>query len=265
MCTGRRSAGSGPGTIGSLSNLPEPARISEVESTDTREFFGATGHTENLDKMFTPTTFYKACIRIAPILVLSLFGIFLNGGTTETDKEKLHGLMDEAEQFQIKENPFRSDDEGRYQENDRLQSVAIEDLERRVEFWKEIQDRLDTEVSRENLDLRGQITYDSFEREVNDHIKQYEYQSYLIPISHEGGFYNRMIGLENRVPLDSLQNYENYIARLHAIPGFFDQYIERMRKGIEIGYTLPRVIFVEEYDHYITTHIEEDPTQTGFY
>lgn len=202
--------------------------------------------------------------QVSIVLVLMLLLTF-SACSMESDSEKLHALMDEVEQFQIRENPFRSNDDGEYQQNDLLQSVAIEDLERRFVFWTETQEQLHSSVSRENLQLNDQITYDSFQRQVLNNINQHKYRSYLIPINHEGGFYNRMIGLENRVPLDSSEDYENYIARLNAIPEFFNQHKDHMRTGMELGYTLPRVIFVDEYIYYIATHIKDDPEETGFF
>ncbi|MEX0647794.1 MAG: DUF885 family protein [Balneolaceae bacterium] len=198
-----------------------------------------------------------------PTIILLFVFFAFNGCTGQGDR--LHELMDEAEQFQTVENPFRGDDDDESERDDELWSESIEDLERRNRFWKEIQEKLEQEVSREGLELTDQITYDSFERQVKNNVKQFEYQSYLIPINHEGGFYNRLIGLENRVPLDNLNDYENYLGRLRAVPEFFDQNINRMRKGLEIGYTLPRAIFVDDYSYYIETHIKLDPAETGFF
>ncbi|MEX2602400.1 MAG: DUF885 domain-containing protein [Balneolaceae bacterium] len=196
--------------------------------------------------------------------VLLLFFVLVSC-TASSDADQLHALMDETDEFSIRENPFRADEEGETQHNDQLQSESVETLERHYQFWNEIENRLLESVNRENLEFRDKITYDSFRREVASEIKGFEFQEYLIPINHEGGFYNRMIGLENRVPLETVQDYEDYLTRLRAIPEYFNQHIDRMRTGMEIAYTLPRVIFVEEYDHYIETHIPDDPAESGFY
>ena len=206
-------------------------------------------------------------LKPVPVLILFLSGfmMLLAGCDSESNSDRLHALMDEAEEFEIRENPFRGGDDGEYQENDRLQSVAMEDLERRYEFWSDIQNQLESDVSRDELDLSHQITYDSFKRQVDHNVNQHRYQSYLVPMNHEGGFFNRLVGLENRVPLDSIQNYEDYITRLKALPDYFNQHIEHMRNGMEEGYTLPSVIFVDDYDHYFTSAIVDDPTESGFY
>jgi len=203
---------------------------------------------------------YETCL-----LAIAVFLLVVSGCMSETERDWLHALMDNAEDFQNRENPFRGGEDGKYLENDRLWSESIEDLERQHEFWVEIKERLDANVDRESLELHDQITFDSFDRWLTNKVRNYEYQSYMIPINHEGGFFNRLIGLENQISLDSIQDYEDYMSRLRAIPEFFDQHVERMSKGIEIGYTLPKVIFVEDYNHYITTHIRENPKESGFY
>jgi len=216
-----------------------------------------------LSDKFAINHYMKFSVFLLPVYICLL--TVNSSDANDGDKKILHSLMDEAEQFQIRENPFREDEGGNYLENDKLQQESIEDLERRYEFWLTIKERLNSKISRDNLDIHNQITYDSFQRQVINNVREFEYKSYLIPINHEGGFYNQLIGIENRVPLSSVKDYDDYLSRLRAAPDFFNQHIERMRLGIETGYTLPRVIFVDEYDHYIRSHIKEDPTESGFF
>lgn len=183
----------------------------------------------------------------------------------ESDRDRMHALMDESEEFQTEENPFRSDDESEKAKPGKLWSESIEDLENRYQFWKDMSERFNSQVTRQNLETRDQITYDSFSRQVTHRVKEFEYQSHLIPINHEGGFYNRLIGLENRGSFDEIEDYEIYLDRLRAVPEYFNQHIERMRQGIEAGYTLPAAIFVDDYTYYINTHIKDVPEETGFF
>ncbi|MEX1011575.1 MAG: DUF885 domain-containing protein [Balneolaceae bacterium] len=208
---------------------------------------------------------FNGVSRVGGLLTISLLLLLFTSCETSDDVDLMHSLMDEIGEFENQEDPFRGGPDGRYLENDKLEGESIEDLERRHEFWVDLQERFEAGVDRDALSLHDQITYDSFERALKHNVNEHIYRDYLIPLNHEGGFYNRMIGLENRVSLDSVEDYEDYLTRLRSIPDWFEQHIDRMREGIEIGYTLPRVIFVEEYDHYIATHIVDDPTESGFY
>ena len=156
---------------------------------------------------------------------------------TNTDKTRLHGLMDEADLFRIKESPFHGEDA-----NDNLPSESLADLERRNAFQKKLHERLFNQVNRENLDMNDQIAFDLFERELENSLVEYEFKSHLMP----GNFYNSLVGLHNRAPMQTVTDYENYIRRLTAFPDYFDQHMERYRLGLETGYTLPRVLFEPE-------------------
>ncbi|MGM0460437.1 MAG: DUF885 domain-containing protein [Bacteroidota bacterium] len=199
-------------------------------------------------------------------LCLSVLGAFLiQACSFQSESDRLHALIDETDQYQEERNPFRGDEERDLRQDDRLWAESLGDLEEEYRFWLDIYERLQDQVNRENLVLNDQITYDSFLRSVTNRVKEYEYQTHLIPINHEGGFYNRLLGLEDQVPLEDVEDYENYLARLKAIPQFFDEHIERMRAGMEQGYTLPSAIFVDDYTYYIETHIKEDPAETAYY
>lgn len=200
------------------------------------------------------------------LIYFTLFSIFLiQACSIQSDRDRLHALMDEAEQFEDEQNPFNDNESSAESATATLWAESLEDLEREHTFWSSMSQRLNEQVSRDNLDVRDQITFDSFLREVTHRVKEYEYQSHLIPINHEGGFYNRLIGLENRGSFESVEDYEIYLERLRSVPDYFNDNIERMRRGIEIGYTLPRAIFVDDYTYYINTHIKENPADSDLY
>lgn len=201
------------------------------------------------------------------LIVLSFCIILLVGAGCErqTDSLLLYDLIDETEAFLDEEDPFRGGEDDRYLENDKLRDESLESSENRYRFWVDIRNRFSEYISRESLELRDQITYDSFARQINHNVRQYEFSDHLIPLNHEDGFYNQLNGLENRVPLDSLADYENYLSRLRAVPEFFNQHIDRMRQGVESFHTAPKVIFTDDYSHAIESQIAADPEESDFF
>ncbi|MEJ2086547.1 MAG: DUF885 domain-containing protein, partial [Acidobacteriota bacterium] len=101
-------------------------------------------------------------------------------------------------------------------------------------------------------------------RRATDRLKDLEFKSYLIPITNEVGFHTTFASLPTRMPFATVEDYENYLARLAAYPSFCEQNIELMRRGMEIGFVLPRVV-LEGYEATILPHTAEDPTQTVFW
>ena len=54
-----------------------------------------------------------------------------------------------------------------------------------------------------------------------------------MPINQQGGVHTALADLPLAVPLDSVKRYEDYIARLHAIPAALNQTTEVLRAGIK--------------------------------
>lgn len=186
--------------------------------------------------------------------------VIITVGCSPSESDKLHTLIYDSREFGRSQNSADSDEN-----SNPFGDASLQEEEERYLFWVDIQERLDDEIDRESLDNNDQITYDSFARQVKNRVGSYEYLTHLIPINHEGGFYNRVLGSGIRGGFNEIEDYESYLNRLRAIPDYFDQNIERMRVGIEQGVTLPKVIFVEDYNYYILTHIDGEPKQSQFY
>ncbi|MEX1011573.1 MAG: DUF885 domain-containing protein [Balneolaceae bacterium] len=182
--------------------------------------------------------------KIATGLLAAIWMVSAAGCETEqADHEtQLHELIDDTQHFQIRVNPYRADSDGNYLENDKLPGESIDDLRERNEYWLGVMEQLEEEIDRESLDANHRITYDTFHRSVRNNIAEFEYQTYLTPT----GFFTNLNGLPNRTETDDVQGYEDYLSRLSAAPAYFDQYLDRLKLGIEIGYTPPRILYSEE-------------------
>jgi uncharacterized protein (DUF885 family) len=61
-----------------------------------------------------------------------------------------------------------------------------------------------------------------------------------------------------------VDDFEHYLARLRAWPGYVEQQIANLRIGLERGMTVPRVT-LEGYEATITPHLVEDITRSAFW
>jgi len=89
---------------------------------------------------------------------------------------------------------------------------------------------------------QDRISHDLFVQVLEERIIDYELKQYEMPISQMGGVQNSLADLPNAVPLDSVQHYEDYIARLRQIPRVFQQTIAVLRQGEKDGLMPPRVL-----------------------
>ncbi len=196
-------------------------------------------------------------------LIPILFALALAGRILPAASAELHVLFDQAWEFQLRENPLFATSVGRHEYNDRLPSVSIADQARRAEYGRGVLERLEA-IDPSGLDAEDQINYAMFERQVRDRISGFEFKTHLIPITAETGFHTDFARLPARVPLAEVRDYENYSARLRAFPKYVEQHVELMRRGIEEGYVLPRVV-LEGYESTIQPHVVDAVEKSVFW
>ena len=180
-----------------------------------------------------------------------------------TPEDELYALFDEAWDYQMREFPTYATAVGIHDYDDRLPSLALEDIERRNQYWQEVLGRLEV-MDRASLSAEARINYDMFERRVEDRVVEFEFNDHLIPITAESGFHTGFARLPERVPLATTIDYENYIARLEAFGVYADQHMALMREGIANGYVLPRVT-LEGYDSTIRPHMVDEASDSVFW
>jgi uncharacterized protein (DUF885 family) len=176
---------------------------------------------------------------------------------------KLHALFDEEWRLRLKENPLFATNVGVHTYDDKLQSVTQKDWERRAQSDKQFLNRLH-EIDRATLNNTDRVSYELFERQLQDNLSEFDFRTYLIPWTADSGFHTNFSRLSKQVPLNTVKDYENYIARMNAFPEFVGQYIELLREAIKVGMTLPAVV-LEGYEVSMSTHVVDDPTKSVFY
>jgi len=172
----------------------------------------------------------------------------------------LQALFDAEFAFRLRENPRFATDIGDHRFDDRLGGASPADYARRLEEQRRFLERLRA-IDRSALTQPEQVSYDIFARLKEDRIHEYGFQSYLMPITNRSGFHVGFPRLPGDVPLDSVEDYENYISRLNDFGRYTDEHIELMRLGIRKGIVTSR-IGLEGYDGAIAPHIVDDPMES---
>jgi len=179
------------------------------------------------------------------------------------DVTKLHKLFDDDWELTLKENPVFATMLGdkRYSAELSLVSVAhSEELNRKN---KEFLARLES-IDRSALPKNDKLNYDIYKRLTEDAVESSDFKSYLRPITNRGGFHISFPQLHERIPLNNVEDYENYIARLNAFKVYAKSHIEVMRVGMEGGYVLPKIV-LEGAEDTIEPHIVADATESLLY
>ena len=171
-------------------------------------------------------------------LLLTVTSVF---AAAEGDGERFRSIYEKEWDFRTREFPSLAAYSGLDDYADKLGHVSEADQARRYAFWKKIRAELE-QVSCERLSRNDCINYRIFVRQMNDFIAGYETKSYLVPFNSDWGFYMGWARLPTETDFGGIEDYRNYLSKLHQIPVVMDEYIALMRTGLERGITQPRVI-----------------------
>jgi uncharacterized protein (DUF885 family) len=181
----------------------------------------------------------------------------------QTADERLSRLFDQAWEYDLVQDPLHATSVGDHRFNDRLPETSVSANEERLTQKRAILEQL-YGIDRTELSSKGKANYDIFELMVKNELEEGSFKAYLTPITNRFGFHVSFPELRNRMPLKSVKDYENYVARLAAFREYSNGHIELMRAGIEHGFTLPSVV-LEGYQEPIASHIVDEPTKSLMY
>ena len=197
-------------------------------------------------------TTFKALLTVSTLALTAACGVTesQNKQTTETptavasqnsETIALHKLFDEQWQFDLKENPFAASYEGVEGADHLLPSVTPADHERRLTqdqtFYRQLK-----LIDRSKLSGVDQVNYDAFNFYIHHRIKRAEFKDWRIPLISDSGFYDSMLHYSRIASLKTVEDAENYIERLKAVPTYFAQHIQNMQLGMQDGFVMPREI-----------------------
>jgi uncharacterized protein (DUF885 family) len=178
----------------------------------------------------------------------------------ENEENRFKSLSDAVWEFDMVEDPLRATWTGDHRFNDRLPSETKTDQLRRQAKCKDFLAELE-KIDRTKLSRPVQIDYDIFVQLLRDRVTEYEFESYLIPITNREGFHLDFVEAPNKFPFNTVQDYENYIARLNAFRRYTGENIELMREGLKKGMTLPSEVLGGFLDG-VNPHVVDDPAKS---
>lgn len=200
-------------------------------------------------------------------LAISLsLAVLLAFGLAAADTEpssRLHRLFEREWEWRLEQDPLLATDVGRHEYDDRLPEESAEDQARRAEATSEFLGQLE-KIDREGLSDEDRVSYDIFRAQLAERIAEHEFGAWQIPINADSGFHIGLARLPDEMRFRTVDDYENYISRLGALPRLFDQHIANMRLGLERGMALPRVV-LDGYGVTIASHVVDDATESVFW
>ncbi len=140
------------------------------------------------------------------------------------------------EQFDddMKASPETATAYGDYRYNDMLDSRSLLSVAHQNAIDLNYKARLEA-ISTVGFPEQDRISHDLLLQVLEQRIADYRFKNYEMPLSQMDGIHTQLADLPLAVPLDTVQHYEDYIARLHQFPRAFSETIEVLRQAIHDG------------------------------
>lgn len=160
--------------------------------------------------------------------------------STRDARAELHRLFDEEWQYQLEQNPVMASSMGDKRWNDKLGDNSLAAVEKQKAHARQLLARLE-QFDRTGLSEEDQLNLDLFTRDFRDQVEEHKFPGEVIVLSSQRGPHMLVPQLAQIVPLESEQDYADFIKRLEQLPTAIDNAIERMQKGLELGVTPTRI------------------------
>ena len=180
-----------------------------------------------------------------------------------SSEQQLNAIIAEHWDFSLREDPIAATAVGVNDFNDRMPSATRDDQLRRHRTEQGFLRRTN-DIDRALLSTRGKINSDIFQWVLEDSIASYELNLSRIPFNTFSGFFMNALTASDSVRMSTAEDYEDYIARMSAIPRYFDENLDNMREGIITGFVLPKIV-IDGVLPTIEAQVKDDPEASSFF
>ena len=165
--------------------------------------------------------------------------VFAEVVSREPAAAQLHQIFEDSWNEDMRQSPVWASMLGDRRFNDQWQDVSEAAVEQRSELNAAVLKRLES-IDLESLSKADRVNYDLFFQAYSERAAAAEHPTHLMPINQRGGI-QTLDETGDRLGLQSVQDFEDWLARLEQIDVLMDQTIDLMTKGIEQGYVPPKI------------------------
>jgi uncharacterized protein (DUF885 family) len=145
-----------------------------------------------------------------------------------------NALFEEQYESDLRTHPELATAYGDYRYNDQLNDYSVAgntaQHERDADFLARLQ-----RISVAGFPEQDALSHQVLQRVLEQRIANFDFKEYEMPVNQMDGPQVHLADLPLAVPLDTVKQYEDYIARLHQIPRVFTQTEEVLRAGKSDG------------------------------
>jgi uncharacterized protein (DUF885 family) len=201
---------------------------------------------------------------IYALIGVSVFSVPIKAQESPTHETAaaLHDLFASEWDYWMEQYPTWASSLGDRRWNDRWGDRSLDAIDKRQKHNVEVLAKLRA-MDREALSSADRINYDLFVENYEEHVEAHQYRWYLIPLNQRGGV-QTADELADALRFETVKDYEDWLARLRALPIYIQQTIALMREGMKTRMMLPKIV-LERIPAQIDHQIVGDPKESPFY
>ncbi|MEM9208402.1 MAG: DUF885 domain-containing protein, partial [Pseudomonadota bacterium] len=188
--------------------------------------------------------------------------LLVSGRIEAAPVDDFRALLDEAWEWRLADSPVFASRLGDRRYNDRWRDLSLDAFAARQETRQAFLRRL-RQIDLDALPDTDRLNYDLFRRQLENDIDGYRFNNHLMPISQRGGVQS-LEGTAETLRLQSVQDYEDWLARMAAVPEMIEQTRDLQEAGRKTGYMPPRIL-MERIPPQIGQQLVESAADSPFY
>ena len=178
-------------------------------------------------------------------------------GDVAARTQQLHSLFDELWQYQLRTDPEMATSLGDNHYNDRLTDRSPKFQHTYLEEEKKYLAQFQS-IKADGLAPQDETSLELMVRGLKEEIEGEQFKSWEMPVNQMGGPHLEIIELISLMPFATVKDYENYLSRLHQIPGMLDQVTSNMRQGLK-DHLMPPKYLLEK----VVVQVQEVSSKNG--
>ena len=149
-------------------------------------------------------------------------------------------LLDEHWEWTLRNSPVMASMMGDRRYNREWGDSSLAAIEKEHKETREFLRRAYA-IDRNALSADDQLNYELFRRQLQDEVDEFQFNGHLMPFSQRGGV-QTLDGLTNQLRLVTVEDYDDWLARLGKIDDVIDQTIALAEAGRKAEMTAPRIL-----------------------
>ncbi|GIU50700.1 hypothetical protein TUM4438_37650 [Shewanella sairae] len=163
----------------------------------------------------------------------------ITNATQVATNSQLQTAIDAAWQISLDASPSFAYSMGDASKAGQLQDLSSQALaaldQRRQVLLAQIK-----QIDRSSLNKNDKINAQILQDQVQNQVDQYRYNDHYMPLSAESGFHAYIASI-SKGRFNKVEDYQNYIKQLQALPNYFKQQTYWLKQGIAAGITPSKV------------------------